>query len=110
MGTIIRLRQQGRKNQHTFRVVVADSRSPRDGKYIEMLGWYNPRESVLERMLLVKPDRVQHWMSQGAALSERIEALLLKTAPALVTQNTQRVVEKREKERLKRRARQAKKA
>ena len=44
MALVIRLRQQGRNNRQTYRVVVVDSRYPRDGKYLEMLGWYNPCE------------------------------------------------------------------
>ena len=48
MALKIRLRAQGRNNRETYRLVVADGRSPRDGKYMEMLGWYNPFESVPE--------------------------------------------------------------
>jgi small subunit ribosomal protein S16 len=42
MALKIRLRQQGRKNRQTYRLVVTDIRNPRDGKYLEMIGWYNP--------------------------------------------------------------------
>ncbi len=45
MALKIRLRQQGRNNRPFYRLVVTDVRSPRDGKYVEMLGWYNPFES-----------------------------------------------------------------
>ena len=44
MALMIRLRQQGRTNRQTYRLVVTDKKNPRDGKYIEMLGWYNPHE------------------------------------------------------------------
>ena len=81
MALKIRLRQQGRTNRPFYRLVVTDVRAPRDGKYIEMLGWYNPLEATLERNLLVKADRVQHWIEQGAELSENVANLIKKVAP-----------------------------
>ncbi len=110
MALKIRLRQQGRTNRITYRLVVADARSPRDGKYIEMLGWYNPHETTPEQSLFIKTDRVQHWLSQGAILTETLESLVKQAAPSLITQETVKEVERREKTRLKRRARAKKKA
>lgn len=60
----IRLRRTGLKNQPTFRVVVADKESPRDGRFIEILGSYNPRTNPIT--VDVKEDRVYEWMSKGA--------------------------------------------
>jgi small subunit ribosomal protein S16 len=108
MALKIRLRAQGRNNRETYRLVLADSRSPRDGKYIEMLGWYNPFESVPERTLLVKADRVQHWLDLGAQMSDNAEALIRKAAPAIVRKQTEKALAHRAKAAAKRKA--AKKA
>jgi small subunit ribosomal protein S16 len=84
MALKIRLRQQGRKNQQTYRLVLCDSRSPRDGKYIETLGWYNPREAQPEKNLNIQGERIEHWLNQGAILSERAESLVKRGAPNIV--------------------------
>ncbi|MBS3904450.1 MAG: 30S ribosomal protein S16 [Simkania sp.] len=83
MALIIRLRQQGRTNRQTYRVVVADERSPRDGKYIEMLGWYNPNQT--ENNVQIDSDRLNYWLGQGAQISEKVEQLATKAAPKVVT-------------------------
>lgn len=70
----IRLRRTGKKKQPSYRLVVADSRSPRDGKFIEIVGHYNPIREPQE--LEVKADRVRHWMSVGAQPSETVVRLL----------------------------------
>lgn len=84
MSLKIRLRQQGKRNRYVYRLVLTHSRSPRDGKYIETLGWYNPFEVEVEKMLAIHVDRVQHWLDQGAIISERAEALVARTAPDVV--------------------------
>jgi small subunit ribosomal protein S16 len=84
MALKIRLRQQGRTNRAFYRLVVTDSRSPRDGKYVEALGWYNPIEEADDKKLAVKADRIQHWLNVGAQLTENAENLLRKTAPHIV--------------------------
>lgn len=81
MALKIRLRQQGKKNQYVYRLVLTESRTPRDGKYIELLGWYNPFEEEAEKSCSVQAERIQHWLDQGAIISERAEALLKRTAP-----------------------------
>lgn len=86
MALKIRLRRQGHINRPFYRIVVADCRSPRDGKYLENLGWYNPFETELDKMLSLQADRVQHWISLGAQLTDKTEALVLKVAPAIVSQ------------------------
>jgi len=107
MALKIRLRQQGRTNRTTYRLVVTDSRSPRDGKYVEMVGWYAPFETTPENTLLIKSDRIQHWLDQGAQLTDKAKALVAKVAPAIVKGQTQREVAARAKTRAKRKARKA---
>ena len=60
----IRLRRVGGKKQPSYRVVVADSHSPRDGRFIEIIGFYNPRTEPPTMDL--KEDRALHWLAQGA--------------------------------------------
>jgi len=84
MALKIRLRQQGRKNLRVYRLVLTDSRSPRDGKYIETLGWYNPYESEAEKSLKVEGERVKHWLDLGAVLSEKAEKLVKQGAPQVI--------------------------
>lgn len=84
MALKIRLRQQGRTNRAFFRLVVTDSRSPRDGKYVEALGWYNPIEDADDKKLSFKTDRIQHWLNVGAQLTENVENLIRKSSPEIV--------------------------
>ncbi len=69
-----------------------------------MLGWYNPFESVPERHLLVKADRVQHWLDLGAQMTENAEALIKQAAPAIVRKKTEKVLAHRAKAAAKRKA------
>lgn len=73
----IRLRRTGLKGQASYRVVVADKESPRDGRFIEILGSYNPRTEPFT--LEVKEDRVYDWMSKGAQPSESVVKLFTST-------------------------------
>jgi small subunit ribosomal protein S16 len=84
MALKIRLRQQGRTNRTFYRLVVTDSRSPRDGKYVEALGWYNPIEEANDKKLAIKTDRIQHWLNVGAQLTEKAETLIRKSAPQII--------------------------
>ena len=70
----IRLRRTGRKKQPTFRIVVADSQSPRDGKFIEVIGQYMPRQG--EQALNLKNDRVHYWLDSGAQPTDTVRSLL----------------------------------
>ena len=74
MPVKIRLAQRGKKKNRTYRVVVADSRSPRDGKFIEDLGFYNPHHnpSTVE----IDVDKAVSWLDKGAQPSERAQKLL----------------------------------
>ena len=83
MALKIRLRQMGRTNHLTYRLVVADGRSPRDGKYIEMLGHYDPHVEGNQNTSVVE-DRIQHWLDQGAELSEKAECLIARAAPGVM--------------------------
>ena len=76
MAVKIRLRRAGRKKQPTYRVVVADSRSPRDGKFIEILGQYAPRTG--EQALNLKSERVNYWLDNGAQPTDTVRSLLRK--------------------------------
>ncbi len=74
MPVKIRLAQRGKKKNRTYRVVVADSRSPRDGKFIEDLGFYNPHHnpSTVE----IDVEKAVSWLDKGAQPSERAQKLL----------------------------------
>jgi len=82
MALKIRLRQQGRKNRQTYRLVVTDVRAPRDGKYIELIGWYQPIET--QNSLFIDADRVHHWLEQGAQLTDQARTLVAKAAPDII--------------------------
>lgn len=69
----IRLRRTGLKKQSTYRVVAADKESPRDGRFLEILGSYNPRTEPFT--LNVKEDRIFDWISKGAQPSDSVEKL-----------------------------------
>ena len=70
----IRLRRTGSKKQASYRVVVADQRSPRDGRFIENLGHYNPRTNP--PTFEIDKQRMAYWLSQGAQPSEAVAQML----------------------------------
>jgi small subunit ribosomal protein S16 len=72
----IRLRREGTKNSPYYRVVVTDQRSPRDGKFIEQVGVYDPRKAGSNSKLAV--DRLDYWIGQGAQPSDTVRSLLRK--------------------------------
>ena len=86
MAVSIRLRREGTKNRPYYKVVVADSRSPRDGKFIEIIGTYDPKKPGHNSTL--KLERIEHWISRGAQPSDTVRSLIKKnqkqgaTAPA----------------------------
>jgi small subunit ribosomal protein S16 len=92
MAVRIRLRRTGRKKQPMYRIVVADSRSPRDGKFIEVIGQYAPRQG--EQALNLKTDRANYWLDSGAQPSDTVRSLLRK-AGVLKARHEQRVAAKR---------------
>jgi small subunit ribosomal protein S16 len=70
----IRLRRVGAKGQPMYRVVVAESESPRDGRFIEVIGSYNPLTQPAT--IVIKEDRLNYWRSVGAQTSESVDRLL----------------------------------
>ena len=76
MAVSIRMRRTGANKDISFRVVAADSRSPRDGKCLEILGWYDPKHKGDNFQL--KLDRIEYWMSKGAKVSATILSLMKK--------------------------------
>jgi small subunit ribosomal protein S16 len=105
MATKIRLRRTGTTNLATFRIVAADTRSPRDGRFLEILGHYDPRKEGADKVT-VKAERVQYWISQGAQVSDAVKPLLKsvgielpvkkkrgKTKPAVASEDAAETVE-----------------
>ena len=103
MALVIRMRQQGASNNQRFRIVLANARDPRDGKYMEKLGWYNPFASEETGYFLDVP-RIQYWLGLGAQISDRVKTLVGKIAPEVIAEMTQKKVAKTAKARAKRKA------
>ncbi|QNO16382.1 30S ribosomal protein S16 [Alkalicella caledoniensis] len=80
MAVKIRLRRMGSKKRPFYRVVVADSRSPRDGRFIEEIGYYNPISEPAE--VKIDVEKAQEWLGKGAQPSDTVKSLL-KNAGAL---------------------------
>lgn len=76
MAVKIRLRRMGKKKQPFYRVVVADSRSPRDGRFIEDLGYYNPMTEPAD--IRIDTAKAEQWIKNGAQPTEIVQALLKK--------------------------------
>ena len=73
----IRLMRMGMKGAPTYRVVVADARSPRDGRIIENIGWYNPRTEP--STINIDADRAKHWLGVGAQPTDSVVSLLIRS-------------------------------
>ena len=77
MGLSIRMARGGRTNLPFYRIVVADKRYPRDGRYLEKLGTYDPRlPGDHEKRLVLNTERIQYWLGQGAQPSDRVARFL----------------------------------
>jgi len=76
MAVAIRLRREGALNRPYYKVVVADKRSPRDGKFIEMIGRYDPKKPGHNST--IKLDRAEYWISKGAQPSDTVRSLIKK--------------------------------
>jgi small subunit ribosomal protein S16 len=72
----MRLRRVGAKKQPSYRVVIADRQAPRDGRFIEIVGHYNPRTEPTE--IVFNAERCLHWLRQGAQPSDRVQRLLVR--------------------------------
>src|SRR6516162_161266 len=89
MAVSIRLRREGTKNRPYYRVVVADSRSPRDGKFIEIIGTYDPKQTGQNSSFSV--ERVEYWISKGAQPSDTVRSLIKKQKKAATAEPTAEV-------------------
>ena len=89
MSVKIRLARGGSKKKPTYRIVAADSKSPRDGKFLEKLGTYSPllpKDS--ENRIKMNIERVKHWLSVGAEPTERVEKFLISNGLQQKKENT----------------------
>ena len=77
MAVKIRLRRMGAKRAPFYRVVVADSRYPRDGRFIEEIGYYNPMKEPAE--IKIDAEKAQKWIANGAQPTDTVKALLKKS-------------------------------
>lgn len=76
MSVVVRLKRMGSNRRPSYRVVVADSRKPRDGRFIEIIGFYNPLTDPAQVEL--KTERVDYWLKKGARLSQTVNSLYKK--------------------------------
>jgi small subunit ribosomal protein S16 len=79
---VIRLARGGSKKQPFYRLVATEKSSPRDGRFIEKLGYYNPQPQGNDVELLIDLQRVEHWVSHGAQLSDTAKSLVKKARKA----------------------------
>lgn len=78
MAVVIRMKREGRKNLPSYRLHVTDTRSPRDGRTIEKLGFYDPRAKTPEKVLQFNKERAVHWVKLGARVSDTIHSMFRK--------------------------------
>jgi len=76
LATVIRLRRMGKKKQPFYRVVVADSKFPRDGRFIELVGTYDPKKDPVE--INLEEEKILEWLRKGAKPSDTVRSLLSK--------------------------------
>jgi small subunit ribosomal protein S16 len=74
MAVKIRLARHGAKKRPFYRIVAADSESPRDGRFLEKLGTYNPLQDPIE--VVLNTDRIKYWISQGATPTDTVRSIL----------------------------------
>ncbi len=84
MAVHIRLARYGRKKKPFYRVVVANSEAPRDGKFIEIVGTYDPLKDPSEVNL--KQDKIQAWLDKGAKLTDTVRTLMAKVETPVVAE------------------------
>jgi len=74
---VVRLARGGKKSKPFYRVVVADQRFPRDGRFIERLGYYNPVSNLNgDQVIEVDLERLDHWIKQGAKMTDRVTTIV----------------------------------
>lgn len=86
MAVKIRLRRTGSNNDVCYRIVAVDSKSPREGSFLEALGWYDPKRKDLNFKL--DADRVSYWQNRGAQLSDTVKSLMRRHRQAFAAQPT----------------------
>ncbi len=91
MAVKIRLRRVGRKKIPTYRVVVADIRSPRDGRFLEIVGQYNPVSNP--PVININMDKVNAWIKKGAKPTEKVRSLINKVAKIQADKGSDKAVE-----------------
>lgn len=91
MAVKIRLRRVGRKKSPSYRIVVADSRSPRDGKFIEIIGQYQPRTG--DKALNLLTERANYWLDNGAQPTDTVRSLLRKAGVLKARHETRKASE-----------------
>ena len=103
MALKIRMARRGTTNRPFYHIVATDSRSPRDGQYLEKLGTYNPLEKEADKKVVLVTDRIQHFLSVGAQPTDRVEKFLaqagLLKAPKLTDKPVKSAPKKRSQER-----------
>lgn len=98
MATTIRLSRSGSKKRPYYHIVVTNSRSPRDSKFIEKIGTYEPLlEQDNPKRLTINAERAKHWLSVGAAMSERVH-LFFNKAGLVATKPAQKPARKSKKD------------
>lgn len=115
MSLRIRLSRGGAKKRPYYRIVVADSRSPRDGRFIERVGTYNPMlPKDADNRITLKEDRIKHWIGQGALPSDRVARFLatagLGDKPAIPQQTKKNQPKAKAQERIREKEEKAKEA
>jgi small subunit ribosomal protein S16 len=86
MATRIRLRRIGRKGVPLYRIVVADQDSPRDGRFIEIIGTYNPKGDTAADKVKVDAEKARQWIAKGATPSDTVQSLLKQAGVFQTTQ------------------------
>ena len=76
MAVVIRMKRSGRRNRPCYRITVADSRAPRDGRVLESLGLYDPIAPDKEAQVVLDVERAKHWIEHGAQPSETVRSIL----------------------------------
>lgn len=78
MATRIRLRRVGRKKLPLYRIVIADKEAPRDGRFIEVIGTYDPKNKDATKQVTVDAEKAKSWIAKGATPSDTVASLLKK--------------------------------
>jgi small subunit ribosomal protein S16 len=82
MAVRIRLTRKGRKKQPFYRIIVADSQAPRDGKFLDIVGTYDPMQNPA--VVKIDNEKLDNWMKKGAKPTETVESLIRKYVPGVV--------------------------